>query len=387
MPRVALLIETSLGYGRGLLRGIVRYARLHGPWSFYVTPGGLEQILPQMDRWGCTGIIARITTARTEAAILTAGVPVIALDLSHAQLAGSHPLSRVSEVCPDSHEAGMMAAEHLLEKGLCHFAFIGDNEQPPWSTRREAGFRQKLAQAGHSCEVYPAPASRRDRAWGREQAIVSQWIRRLPKPVGLLACDDDRGRQALEACKAAGVHVPDDITVLGVDDDELLCEVSDPPLSSVKLDSEQGGYDAAALLDRLMSGHDRPPQRILVRPLWVVSRRSTDTTGLDDRMVAAALRFIHDNAARPIGVEDVVRPLGLSRRMLELRFRQATGRAIHEEIQRSRLERARRLLVETPHPLEHVACAAGFATASYMARVFRQAMGISPSQYRAQRGP
>ncbi len=384
VPKVALLIETARDYGRGLLRGIVRYARLHGPWAFYITPGDLAQVLPKMDEWGCNGIIARVETPETVRAVLATRLPVIALDLSREQLAGDHPLSQVSEICPNSHAAAVMAAEHLLDLGLRQFAFVGAFDNPLWSARREEGFRQRLAAVSCSCHVYPLPQAKRDRQWGREQSLMSHWLAGLPKPIGLLACDDDRGRQVLEACRAAGVHVPDDVAVIGVDNDEMLCDLADPSLSSVALDTEQAGYEAAALLDGLMAGRSGPARRILAEPMYVVPRRSTDVLVLDDREVAAALRFVHDNAGRPIGVRDVVRQGALSRRALELRFRAAMGRSIHDEIQRVRLERARRLLRETDLPISALAASCGFAGPGYLTRVFVQKFGQAPSAYRSQ---
>jgi LacI family transcriptional regulator len=384
IPKVALLIETARGYGRGLLRGIMRYARLHGPWAFYVTPGDLRQVLPAMEHWGATGIIARIETRSTAQRILATGLPLIALDLSQEQLARTNPLSQVCEICPDSHKAGRMAAEHLLQRGLRQFAFAGVSKSTLWSSRREEGFCERLAESGCTCHIYRLPELRRDRHWGREQAVMSRWLRGLPLPIGLLACDDDRGREVLEACRAAELRVPADVAVLGVDNDELLCELSDPPLSSVALNLERGGYEAAALLDRLMSGQARAPQRILVEPTWVVTRRSSDVLALEDRSVATALHFIHDNAGRPIGVLDVVRHSGCSRRTLEMRFRAALGRSLHDEIQRTRLERAKRLLVETDLPVGRIAAASGFASPDYLTRVFHSQIGLAPAEYRRQ---
>lgn len=382
IPKVALLVETSLGYGRAFLRGVVRYSRLHGPWAFYITPGDLRQVLPKMEEWGGTGIIARIETPQVARAVLASGLPAIALDLSHEQLRPGSPLAGLSEVCPDSHTAGRLAAEHLSERGFRHFAFVGVWGDPPWSTRRAQGFAARLDEAGLPCHEFPLPQAAPDRRWGREQAILGAWLRELPKPLGVLACDDDRGRQVLEASRGAGLQVPEDVAVVGVDNDELLCELSDPPLSSVALNTEQAGYEAAALLDGLMSGRVRESRRILVEAVRVVARRSTDVLALDDRAVAQALRFIQDSAVRPISVADVVQHVGCSRRTLELRFQQALGRSLNREIQQARLERAKRLLAETDLPVVRVAAAAGFGSANYLIRLFQRRLGVSPGVYR-----
>jgi LacI family transcriptional regulator len=211
---------------------------------------------------------------------------------------------------------------------------------------------------------------------------LKKWLQSLPKPVAVLACDDDRGREVLEACQDASLAVPEDVAVLGVDNDELLCEISDPPLSSIALDTQRGGYEAAAALDRLMAGQPVSNRRILVEPTRVVSRRSTDVFALQDRPIAMAVRFINDHVRHSIGVIDVMRYVGLSRRTLEVRFRKVMGRSVLEEITRSRLERARHLLLETDLPIQAVAESVGLKDANYLARVFHRETGMSPTAFR-----
>ncbi|MFO8012841.1 MAG: DNA-binding transcriptional regulator [Phycisphaerae bacterium] len=380
-PKVALLIETARGYGRGLLRGIVRCSRLHGGWAFYITPGDFEQALPEMRQWGGTGIIARLETPRIAEAVLATGLPLVALDLSDAQLSDGSPLAGVAEVRSDSPGAARLAAEHLLDRGFRQYAYVGVARRV-WSRRRQEGFVARLAEAGLDCHVYPQPRRKRDREWGREQATLAAWLRDLAKPVGVMACNDDRGRQVLEACRAAGVRVPEEAAVIGVDNDELLCDLSTPPLSSVALNTERGGFEAAALLDALMHGRPAAGQRIVVEPLRVETRQSTDVLAVEDREVADALRHIRDRAAEPVQVVDVVRAAGLSRRALEMRFRRAVGRSIHQEIQRVHLDRATHLLMETDLPTARVAEAAGFSSPSYFGKVFRRQMGVTPAGYR-----
>ena len=380
MPKVALLVETSRGYGRSLLRGVVSYSRLHGPWGFYLTPGDFVQALPRMRSWGGTGIIARVQTPEVARAILASGLPTIALGLSDEQLRPENPLSRLSEVVSDSRvpaasppsicSSGVSAttptSAHRVASGRgdAKRAFAHGSGRPAWSPE---------------CTACPGRCAA---AWEHEQPVLADWLVALPKPVGVMACNDDRGREVLEACRVAGLRVPEEVAVVGVDNDELLCELADPPLSSVVLNAEAGGYRAAALLDQMMRGRNRKPQRLLVEPMHVVARRSTDIVALDDPEVAAAVHFIQDHATEPIGVSDIVEEVMISRRALELRFQRAIGRTPHAEIRRVRLERATRLLVETDLPITRVAEVSGFGQASYLSQVFSQAFGSTPARYR-----
>ena len=379
--KVALLVETARGYGREVLRGIVRYARLHGPWSFYVTPGDFGQALPKMQEWGGTGIIARIETPQMAKAILASGLPVIAMDLSAAQLADPDFLSRVSQLLSDSEGAGRLAADHLQDKGFRNYGFVGIAGKI-WSERRQKSFCDHLASQGHCVHVYPLMA-RQKPVWSREQAALTRWLADLPKPVGIMACNDDRGREVLEACRAAKVQVPEEVAVIGVDNDELLCEVSDPPLSSVTLGAERAGFEAAALLEQFMARHRRKPEKIVARALGVVARRSTGVMLHEDQEVAAVLRYIDDNVGRSVRVHDVVNFLGDARRTLEIRFKRVRGRTIHAEIRRARLDRAKRLLLETDLSLPTIAKASGFGSPSYVTVVFKKEIGASPMKYRA----
>lgn len=275
IPRVALLIETARGYGRDVLRGVVRYARLHEPWSFYLTPGDFKQAMPKIKQWGGTGIIARIETPEIGKALLATNVPIVALDLSQSQLGPRSPFRRCSELSSDSRRAAQLAAEHLLDRGFQHFAFVGIAGRI-WSQRREEAFCDAIREAGFEPHVYSPPRRRADRHWYREQTVLEDWLRDLPQPVGLMACNDDRGRQLMEACRGAGVQVPEQAAVIGVDNDELLCELCAPPLSSVAINAARGGFEAAALLAGLMFRRIRKPGRIVAPALHVVTRRSTE---------------------------------------------------------------------------------------------------------------
>jgi LacI family transcriptional regulator len=328
-----------------------------------------------------TGFIGRVQSPQIEKTLLKSRLPVVALDLSEEQLTSPELMSRVSEIIPNSHKAGRLAAEHFLDRGFRQFAFCGYAKRI-WSRHRQEGFCERLAEAGFQCNVYQSRTSKTHLPWDEEQPAVTMWLKSLNKPVGLVACNDLRGRQVLEVCALKGLRVPDEVAVLGVDDDHLLCELANPSLSSVALNGEQAGYQAAELLEGLMAGRIAKPQRIEADALWIVNRRSTDVVAVDDPEVSEALRFIRDNSRQPIGVNDVVNQVTLSRRGLEIRFQRALNRSIHDEIAHVRIERTKKFLVETTMPLWKIAELTGFDSLSYMSRMFHGKVGKTLAQYR-----
>ena len=383
VPKIALLVETSRGFGREFLLGIARYSRLHGPWSFHITPGDYKQVVPQMKQWGGTGIIARIADGRVAQAVLDANVPTIAIGLTDEQMEAANPLSKFSEISSDPDQVARQAADHLIERRFRHFAYVGSDDRG-WSNRRENAFKRCLAESGREPLVYPTPKRAQDRVWEREQALMAKWISKLPTPIGLFACDDDRGREVLEACGLAGLNVPEDVSVVGVDNDEVFCELANPPLSSVALNAETAGYRAAALLDQMMQGKIKKRQKIIVEALGVVTRRSTDIVAVEDDDISTALQFIRHQHGRGISVDDVVDKVAVSRRNLEKRFRDTIGRSILDEIQLARLDGAKRLLVETTYPISKVADLAGFGSAGYFIQFFQRHVGKTPRNYRVE---
>jgi LacI family transcriptional regulator len=251
-----------------------------------------------------------------------------------------------------------------------------------WSQRRERAFSERLAVAGFQPQIYMPPSRPRDRVWEREQTVLAEWMRVLPTPIGLLACNDDRGRQVLEACRLANLNVPEDVAVLGIDNDEVFCDLSDPPLSSVALNAETAGYRAAELLDAMMTGRVRKRQRILVEAVGVVTRRSTEMVAVSEPDVVAALQYIRREQGRGISVQSVANEVAVSRRSLEKRFRETIGRTILEEIQLVRLERAKRLLLETTYPISRIAEMSGFGSTGYFIQFFQSRVGETPRKFR-----
>jgi LacI family transcriptional regulator len=277
-----------------------------------------------------------------------------------------------------------MAAEHLLRCGFKHFAYCGlartTWEQTPWSKRRQQSFCQRLIQAG-----FPAPPAfvlPPGSDWSKTRRQLADWLVKLPRPLGVMAGNDDCGAQVAEACKLAGLGVPDAVGIVGVDNDEVVCGLADPAMSSVALNFERAGYQAAAALDRLMRRSKKVPNKIRVHATHVVARRSTDIVAVDDPHLVKALTCIRDRAGSPLTVNEIARTAGVSRRALERRFRQQMGGSILKEIRRQRTDRIARLLVETNLPVARIAESLGFADAQHFARYFRAAKKMSPLAFR-----
>ena len=366
---VALLIETSNAYARGLLAGIMSYVRQHKPWSIYLPELGRGDMPP---RWRGDGIIARIETKEIARAVARSGLPVV--DVS----AGRH-IKTIPWVETDDAAITKLAVDHLLERGFRHLAFCGE-ARFNWSRWRADQFR-KLVRGGH---VYESSGTE---AWAREHNALLAWVRKLPKPVGIMACYDIKAQQLLDVCRENGVAVPEEVAVIGVDNDPLLCSLTSPPLSSVIPNTHRTGYEAAALLDRVMSGERIAPKGHLIPPIGVETRQSTDVLALADREIAAAVRFIREHACDGATIGDLLRVVPLSRRVMEARYRKATGRTPHQDLVRFRIDRVKQLLAETDHSLERIAMLAGFDHPEYMSVAFKRESGSTPGRFRLQAKP
>ena len=324
---VALLIETSREYGRGLLRGIIKYQNDHGFWSVYFKPHGLGDPPPSWLRtWRGDGILAHINDRRMAKAVLQTGIPTV--DLRGA--VGDVGLPMIGL---DNSKVVRLAAEHFLERGFRHFAFCGT---PRGENRnqdmRADEYQRLLAERGLDCATYFKPPGRAPVAWEEEQEQMARWLKRLPKPIAIMTCHDDRGLQVLDACHRVGLTVPDQVAILGIDNDPFLCNLSNPPLSSIDVNPERIGYEAAAVLDRLMQG--AAPQRgpCFFPPRGVVTRRSTDVTAVGDPELAGAISLIRSRACTPTSIGRLLREVTMSRTSLFRGFKKYLGRSPKQEM-------------------------------------------------------
>lgn len=377
---MALLVETSLASGREILRGIARYIREHEAWALYHEPHSLEESGPRwLRRWKGDGIIARIQTRLMAKELAASRIPVV-------NVLGVVPNLPFPLVHVDNGAIARLAAEHLLERGFDRFGYFGI-EGENWSEQRYASLCAAVAGVQREVPVYRLPRDARGRhSWERAEDKLARWVAALPKPTGILVCSDQRGPQFLEACRRADVSVPDEIAVIGVDNDEPLCEVCLPPLSSIEPGHQSVGYEAAALLDGLLRGLAPPKRPFLVEPQQIVTRMSTDVLAVADPRIGAALRLIREQAHTGLRVEAIAREVGLSRSVLQRRFRELLKRSVHQELLAARVKRARELLVRTDLTLAAVAARAGFKHQEYMGAVFRARLSKTPAQVRRESG-
>lgn len=377
--QIALLVDTAREYGRGLLRGIIRYQKEHGPWAIYFRPQGLEAPPPPwLGSWRGDGILARINDARMARAVLRTSVPVV--DLRNAL-----PRLNVPIVAYSNRSVVRLAFEHFVAQGFRHFAFCGTRRlENRNQDERSDLFARLVRSAGFSCSVYRHPGPRQ-LSWEAEKRHIARWLKACPKPLAVMACHDDRGHEAIEAALHARLLVPDEVAVLGVDNDPFLCNLSNPPLSSIDVFPERIGYEAAALLDRLMAGGPRPRRPLLLEPRALVIRRSSDFTSASDPHVAHALRLIREHAAEAVGIEQLLARVPVSRSTLFRRFKEHLGRSPKQELTRIRLQRAKELLAQPALSVEEVARQAFQTDVKHFIGAFRRMTGLTPFHFRRQK--
>ena len=375
---MALLIETSLAPGRDILGGIARYVREHRPWSLYHEPHALEDAAPRwLRRWRGDGIIARIQSPRMAEIITASGIPAV-------DVLGVVPQLPFPLVHVDNIAIARMAAEHLMERGLRQFGYFGIAREN-WSEQRFAGLQAAVAGVQGSVSLYElARDASGTHSWERAQNKLAAWIDGLAKPVGIVVGSDQYGPRFLEACRRAGVGVPDEVAVIGVDNDRTLCEVCDPPMSSVDPNHSAVGYQAAGVLDELLCGGAARRKALLIEPQQTVARMSTEMLAVGDAAVAAALKLIRGHAHEGLQVDTIARTVGLSRSVLQRRFRGLLKRSVHQEILFAKIKFARELLTKTNLPLAAVAERAGFKHQEYLGAVLKERVGKTPAQVRAE---
>ena len=370
-PRVAVIMVGGLsGYLQQVVLGIAEHARIEGRWQifglFVHRPGPRRRV-------EADGAIV----FQDHMGLIGRGVPCVYVGTRRP---GTY---RPASIHSDNHRIGQAAAEHLLERGLRTFSSVGDLERTVSAGERRAGFRRRVEQAGGRYLDGPSvSATRFDES--RSAAALAEWLAGLPKPIGIMGTNDIVARQVADACRLAHHAVPEHVAIVGVDNEELMCMLSDPPLSSVDPDARRVGHRAAAMLSRMMDGEPPATEPVVLPPAGVVVRQSSDVLAIDDPDVKEAVRFIRDHCARPIGVKDVLRVVPAARRSLDRRFQRKLGRTVHDEIQHARIQRACDLLTRTGLSIGQVAANCGFGGREYFTTAFTKWIGTPPATYRKQ---
>ena len=391
IPKVILLIDSSRESGRQLLKGIAKYNHLHGHCNFERKPMYYEyqayykkyhqwekETFTRLKEWHADGIFVNSVNEQQQFdTILSLKLPTIMI--GGYNFDKSIPMWHL--IRSDSRKIGKMAAEHLLDRGFKQFAYCGFYNIS-WSDERGESFAKRIAEAGFKTHFYKQPKSKKQRLWENEQSCIVDWIKLLPKPLGLMACNDERGHNVIESCKISGLDVPSEIAIIGVDNDELVCDLSDPPMTSISLNNAKAGYEATRLLHKLIRGEKIAHQEFTVQPKYIVTRQSTDILAIEDRDVAKAVQFIQQHIQDNLQVSNVVDEVAISRRSLERKFRSVLGHSVHDEIKNLHINLFSMMLIETHLSISQIAASLGLPSYENISRYFRQIKGLSPRAYR-----
>ncbi len=375
--RIALAFNRDPSYWRRILRGMLSLEIARSEWELHGVPGLTLDHLDRLRRWRPDGIIANITDAEMENTLRQLDVPVI--DVSNHRTSGS-----LAGVGVDHAAVGRMAANHLVELGFRDFAYFGDSSWESCDQQLE-GYKQALIDNGLSGEVSTSPPLPRldmSQAWTSADDVLAEWLASIPRPFGLLLGDDEWGLWITQVAHRAGLRVPEDVAMIGVNDDSLHCDMATPALSSIKVPLSRIGYEAGVMLDKRMKGEHVDNAWIKLPPLGISPRQSTSVLAVDDPDLSAAVKFVESASHRPISVDDILDIVPVSRRQLERKFREHLGRSPLQEIRRAHLNKAKSLLAETDATLQEVADRSGFGNMYHLCRVFKRETGETPITYR-----
>jgi len=380
IPKILLHIDTSRSCGRGILIGVARYSKEHGPWQISQRPPLYTYQNPQKasvlgaEDWLADAMIVSTTEIPPE--VIKAKIPVVGIDV-HKKI------YKCPNIVGDADAIALMAADYFLNKGFTNFAYCGFKDID-WSIQRGVSFKKVLAQRGHQVNSFVIKEKPANVLWDEQLLDLGQWLKDIEKPVAVFACNDDCGGAVMQACQSVSLDVPGDVVVLGVDNDEMVCMTSSVALSSIALNFEKAGFETAALLDKMVSKKQNKfaESDIILSPTHIVTRASTDVLAIQDKQLSQALSFISKYCRQPIQVVDVVEAVGLSRRNLEYKFSKTLKRSINAEIRRVKVEQITKMLIETDIPVTQIALYFGFSDATHIARYFSKEKNITPKDYR-----
>ena len=383
MLRLLIITDFTESFANKLLKGIVTYSRLKEQWIIrrmppsYKAKIGIPGIIRVAKEWSIDAVLGQFEETDDMSLFAKNGIVVVAQDYKKR-------FTGIPNITADYLGTGRMAARYFLERGFRSFGFFGFRDVC-WSDERCEGFRREIEEAGYGESFFEYNLQELDRLWYYERNQLAEWLRVIPKPIAIMACDDNQAFNLIEACHSAGVKVPAEVSVMGVDNDELLCSLGNPTLSSIQVDIEEGGFRTAELIERMVTHPDTPPQDIVLRPIKIVGRISTAAFATDDVQIQKAVQFIHQNYQKKIGVKDVMGEVALSRRLLERRFKQVTGQTLYQYITDLKIRRfAEILLDQKDEQVTSIALSLGENDTKSISRRFKQIYGCSPHEWRNQ---
>ena len=377
MIKVLLLTDFSSGYSRNLLKGIVQYAKIFGPWVFYRMPlyyrelHGDEGVVAWAKEWGADAIIAQLSDMKIDV-LAQLNIPIIVQNYKDRY-------EGISNLTGDYFNTGGLAADFFLRKGYKSFAYYGFNDTV-WMRERGDGFKAAVENSGYQVCFYDE--NNMADKWSFDVQSVYRWVHCLPKPIALFACDDYYALQITEVCKMHNIDVPDEVSILGVDNDSLLCNISDPPLSSIELDVQNGGFEVGKIIHKFIKKELVAPVDIVIKPIRVVARKSSERFAVLDKHIATVLKYIEANYSSSISVGDILPLVPFSRRGLENNFKKETGMTVYQYIQRKSIEKFCDLLETSDIALPEAATASGFPDYKNVSRIFVKIKSMTPFQYR-----
>lgn len=378
MKKILLLVDHSSEFSRCLLRGLIRYSKDFGPWIFYRLPSyyqdlyGTKGIVEWAKDWQADAILARWDQDGTN--LLTElNIPVILQNYKNKSI-------YFSNLTGDYIGTGEMAGNFFIKRKYKNFAFYG-NKDVVWSRERAEGFRREVEKVGGNYYSFESESLNGEQ-WSSRHIELDEWLLSLPKPIGLFACDDSFALQVSESCKIKNIRIPQEIALLGVDNDELICNLSDPPISSIELDVEKGGYEAGRLIDQMINKERKTPVDIVIRPIRFELRQSTERYNIDNKYIAEIIKHIESHFTSEINIDGLTQIVPLSRRNLEIKFKEEMGTSIYQFILQCRVELFADLLLTTNRSLFDLAIESGFNDSKNISRIFKKTKGYTPNEYR-----
>jgi LacI family transcriptional regulator len=382
MVRLIFLTDFTEAFPNHLLEGILRYAKevSHNPWVVcrmppsYKDEYGIAGVLAWAKKWGADAIIGRFDNDEDVSCFAKNNIVALAQDFKQRFL-------EIPNITSNYFATGEIAARFFLSKGFTRFAFYGYKDTI-WSDERCEGFYCAVKAAGYGNNFMEYKRQRLEDLWFYESTPLVEWLKNLPPHTALFCCDDNQGNKITEVCNFSGIKIPQDIAVMGVDNDVTTCNLSDPTLSSVNLNIEKAGYETASLILRLIRHDPDAPRNVIIQPRGIINRMSTNIYATDDPIVLKAMEFIHQHLSNPLCVNDVLRTLPLSRRLLEIRFKKITGQSVYNYIVTCRMELFARMLQESDRPISELSLEIGMSNYGNLARQFKAFKGCTPSEYR-----